>query len=202
MRFAEVIRRRRMVRGFTAEPVPWETVQRLVRAAQRAPSAGYTQGISFIAVTDPAGRREVAALAGEAWYTRSGHRPFISEAPVQLVVCADEAAYRARYREPDKRKADGRERDWPVPWWYVDAGAALMLLLLAAVDAGLHAAFVGVRDPSALADVLGVPAGVIPIGVALVGHGAPDKRTRSLRRGRRPLAQVLHRESWHPTAKQ
>jgi hypothetical protein len=37
---------------------------------------------------------------------------------------------------------------------------------------------------------------VRPVGVALVGHGAPDRRTRSLRRGRRPLAEVLHRERW------
>jgi len=196
MDFAEVIRRRRMVRGFTDEPVPWETVQRLVRAAQRAPSAGYSQGISFVAVTEPAGRRDVAALAGETWYRRAGHRPFISEAPVQLVVCAGEAVYRARYREADKQKPDGRERSWPVPWWYVDAGAALLLLLLAAVDAGLQAAFVGVRDPAALAARLGIPDGDLPVGVALVGHGAPDRRTRSLGRGRRPLDEVLHRERW------
>jgi nitroreductase len=196
MRFAEAVRRRRMVRGFTAEPVPWETVERLVRTAQRAPSAGNTQGISFVVVTDEAGRREIAEIAGESWYTRAGHRPFISEAPVQVVVCAGEAVYRARYREPDKRKADGRERDWPVPWWHVDAGAALLLLLLAAVDEGLQAAFVGVREPGRLAAHLGIPAGIIPIGVALVGHGAPDKPSRSLRRGRRPLAEVLHRERW------
>jgi nitroreductase len=185
-----------MVRGFTAQPVPWETVERLVGLAQRAPSAGNSQGIAFVVVTEPAGRRGIAQVAGESWYTRAGHRPFISQAPVHVVVCAGEALYRARYREPDKRKADAPERAWPIPWWHVDAGAALMLLLLAAVDAGLQAAFVGVRDPGALAALLGIPEGFIPVGVALVGHGAPDKPSRSLRRGRRPLAEVLHRERW------
>ncbi|HEX2184643.1 MAG TPA: nitroreductase family protein [Chloroflexota bacterium] len=196
MRFADVVRRRRMVRGFTAQPVPWETVERLVRTTQRAPSAGYSQGISFVAVTSEAGRRRIAEVAGESWYTRAGHRPFISEAPVHLVLCAGESVYRARYQEPDKRKAEGSEPQWPVPWWYVDAGAALMLLLLAAVDEGLQAAFVGVREPAALAALLDIPHGTIPVGVVLVGHGAPDKPSRSLRRGRRPLHEVLHRERW------
>ena len=196
MQFAAVVRRRRMVRGFANQPVPWETVERLVRTAQRAPSAGFSQGISFVAVTTPAGRQGIAELAGEAWYTRAGHRPFISEAPVHLVLCAGESLYRTRYEESDKRKADGSPKEWPIPWWYVDAGAALMLLLLGAEDEGLRAAFVGVRDPGALATALGIPRGIHPLGVMLVGHPAPDKPSRSLRRGRRPLAEVLHRERW------
>ena len=43
---------------------------------------------------------------------------------------------------PDKLD-DGQEIDWPVPYWFVDAGAALMLLLLAAIDEGLGAGRVG-----------------------------------------------------------
>ncbi|HEX2326815.1 MAG TPA: nitroreductase family protein, partial [Chloroflexota bacterium] len=65
MQLSEVVRRRRMVRAFTAEPVPWETVERLLRTAQRAPSAGYSQGISFVVVTGDEGRRAIADLAGE-----------------------------------------------------------------------------------------------------------------------------------------
>jgi nitroreductase len=142
--FAEVVRRRRMVRGFTPEPVPWDVVERLARTAQYAPSAGCAQGVSIVAVTDPERRQQVAEIAGQARYTRAGHRPWIAEAPVQLVLCASEAAYHRRYREPDKLRPDGSETDWPIAYWHTDAGAALMLLLLAAVDAGLGAAFVGV----------------------------------------------------------
>jgi nitroreductase len=194
--FLEVVRRRRMVRGFAPDPLPWETVERLVETARRAPSAGNTQGVSFVAVTEPAARRRVAEIAGERWYTAAGHRSFISEAPLQLVVCAAEAAYRARYAEADKRKPGQAEPRWPAPWWYVDAGAALATLLLAVVDGGLSAAFVGVGEPSELVDFLGVPAGAHPVGVALVGRGAPDRRSRSLVRGRRPLGEVLRRERW------
>jgi hypothetical protein len=34
---------------------------------------------------------------------------------------------------------DGKEIEWPVPYWHLDAGAALMLILLAAIDEGLAA---------------------------------------------------------------
>jgi nitroreductase len=194
--FAEVVRKRRMVRGFTAEPVPWATVERLVRTAQYAPSAGFAQGVSVVAVTDPARRREIARIAGQERYTRAGHRPWIAEAPMQLVLCVSEEAYQRRYREPDKLRPDGSETEWPVPYWHTDAGAALMLLLLAAVDEGLSAAFVGVYRWHALQSYLGIPAEWLPIGIVLVGHGAPDKRSPSLARGRRPLEDVLHRERW------
>jgi nitroreductase len=194
--FAEVVRRRRMVRGFTPEPVPWTVVERLVRTAQHAPSAGFAQGVSFVAVTDPARRQEIARIAGQERYTRAGHRPWVAEAQVQVVVCTSEQAYHRRYQEPDKLRPDGTETAWPVPYWHIDAGAALMLLLLAAVDEGLSAAFVGVYRWQELQRYLGIPAEHLPIGIVLVGHGAPDKRSPSLARGRRPLTEVLHRECW------
>lgn len=185
-----------MVRGFTAEPVPWETVESLLDLARRAPSAGNTQAVRFVVATDPGRRRQLAEAAGERWYVAVGHAPFLTGAPVHVVICTSEAAYRARYREPDKRKPTGGEPSWPVPWWYVDAGAALMALLLAAVDAGLGAAFVGARDPGELRTLLGIPTEVLPIGIVLLGHPAPDRPTRSRTRPRPPLAEVVRREIW------
>ena len=95
---------------------------------------------------------------------------------MQIVVCAGEEVHRARYLEPDKRKGDEGQRDWACPWWYVDAGAALMLLLLAVVDEGLQGAFVGARDPGALARTLGIPLRArSPSGWCWWATGAPDK---------------------------
>jgi hypothetical protein len=65
--------------------------------------------------------------------------------------------YRSRYREPDKMTARAEvddDRLWRVPFWYHDAGAALMLLMLAAVDEGISAAFVG-SDASLLRELPG-----------------------------------------------
>ena len=196
MDFLDVVRRRRMVRRFAPDPVPFETIERIVRVAQHAPSAGFSQGVAFVAVTAPESRRRVASLSGEAGYVAAGFGPFVSEAPVQVILCASEAAYRQRYRQPDKRRAAARDPMFPVPWWYTDAGAALMLLLLAAVNEGLASAFVGIRDHDGIRELLGIPADVMPVGVVLIGHPAPDKRSKSLRRGRRPLDEVLHCERW------
>jgi nitroreductase len=46
--FAEVIKRRRMVRAFTDEPLAAGVTEHLLRAANRAPSAGFSQGYSFL----------------------------------------------------------------------------------------------------------------------------------------------------------
>ncbi|MBV9357405.1 MAG: nitroreductase family protein [Chloroflexi bacterium] len=196
MEFADVVRTRRMVRGFLDTPVAAEVVDRLVETIRHAPSAGFAQGVAVVVVTDAGRRRAVARVAGEERYTSAGHRPWISEAPVQIVLCTSEEVYHRRYREPDKLRPDGTETEWPIPYWHTDAGAALMLLLLAAVDAGLSAAFVGVYRWRELQALLGIPAEFVPIGVVLVGHSAPARRSRSLARGRRPLGEIVHRETW------
>jgi nitroreductase len=197
MDFQDVVRKRRMVRHFTDEPVPWETVERIVEAAQRAPSAGFSQGVSFVAVTDPDTRRRVAGLCGEQGYIDGGFAPFISEAPVQIVILTSEKVYKDRYREPDKRPDPAEEEmEWPTPYWHTDAGMALVLILLTAVDEGLAGAFVGTWQPREIQQLLGVPEHFWPIGVAMIGHGAPDRKSPSLKRGRRTLQDVLHRERW------
>ena len=195
MEFKEVLSRRRMVRNFTDEQVDRESIERIVRAAKRAPSAGFTQGQYLVVVTDPAIRRQIAVLANEDEYVKDGFDPWISSAPVHIVVCISEADYHRRYQEPDKL-VDGKEMGWPVPYWWIDGGAALMLILLAAVDEGLAAGFFGFHRMSGLNELLQIPAQVSPLGVVTVGHPAPDRRSSSLKNRRKPLAQVVHWERW------
>ncbi len=196
MEFREVIARRRMVRNYRTDPPASDVLDRVVDAGVRAPSAGNTQGQSFVIVTDEERRRRIADLAGEPAYVEAGFDPWISRAPVHVVVCVSEAAYHRRYREADKLGADGSEIDWPVPYWWVDAGASLMGILLAAVDEGLAAGFLGTHAVPELAAFLGLPDDVTPIGVVTLGVAAPDRRSSSLDRGRRPRADVVHRERW------
>ena len=185
-----------MVRNYTDDPVDPAAVDRIVSYAAKAPSAGFTQGQSFVVVTDAPTRRTIADLAGEAAYVEQGFDPWISRAPVHIVVCVSEDAYHNRYSEPDKLGEDGSEIEWPVPYWWVDAGASMMLLLLGAVDEGLAAGFLGVHSIPGLRSLLGIPDAVDPIGVVTIGHAAPDRTSGSLRRGRRPKDEVVHRERW------
>ncbi|GAC1443621.1 MAG: nitroreductase family protein [Chloroflexota bacterium] len=197
MEFADVVRKRRMVRHFTSEPVSWEVVERIVETAQRAPSAGFSQGVSFVVVTDENTRKRVGEIAGEEHYTAGGFHSFVSEAPVQIIVCTSEKVYKDRYREADKKPDPNEpEHEWPVPYWHTDAGMALVLILLAAVNEGLAGAFVGVWDQEGLQSLLGIPQHFVPIGVTMIGHGEKDVPSPSLKRGRRKLEDVLHRERW------
>ena len=195
MEFSEIVRQRRMVRNYRPESVDPDIVDRILAVARRAPSAGFSQGQSFVVVTQAHLRVAIAELAHEPEYVAAGFDPWLSRAPVHIVVCTNEAAYRARYSEDDKAGATGTQ-DWPVPYWHVDAGAALMLLLLAAVDEGLAAGFAGSHSLVGIRELLGIPAEVEPIGLVTLGYAAPDRRSGSLQRGRRPLDEVVHREQW------
>lgn len=196
--FAEVVRRRRMVRAYDPDrPVPPVVVERMLSHAIRAPSAGFTQGWEFLVLTDPADRERFWSStsppdAGGRWL--AGMRT----APLIVVPHADREAYLDRYAESDKGWTDRDEARWPVPYWLVDTGMAALLILLTAVDEGLGGCFFGIpaERVTTYRRAFGVPAGVTPIGAITIGYPAPDWRSPSLRRGRRGLDQVTHHGRW------
>lgn len=196
MDFEDVIRKRRMVRNYRPDPVPGEILGRIVDAGLRAPSAGNSQGLGFVIVTEAGTRLTIASLADEKQYVSRGFDPWISRAPAHIVITVSEELYRERYREPDKLGPDGQEMDWPVPYWWVDAGAAMMGVLLAAVNEGLGAGFLGVHSLPNLGALLHIPSHQAPIGVVTVGYPLEDRRSSSLDRGKRPRETVVHRERW------
>lgn len=197
MEFREVVRRRRMVRNYDpSKPVARDALERIAAAAQRAPSAGFSQGQRLVVVTEPDRRRRIAELCGEPEYVELGFDPWISRAPALFVPCVSEEIYHARYREPDKVQDDGTEIDWPIPYWYVDIGCTVMLILLAAVDEGLAAGFLGTHRTADLQSELGLPPDLLPVGVITVGHPLPDRRSRSLKRGWTKLSDFVHWEEW------
>ena len=196
MDFYEAVHQRRMVRNFSADPVDPATLERILEAAKHGPSAGFTQGQDVIVVTDFATRKLLANLCGEAEYVESGFDPFISKAPVLIVPCTNESAYHRRYQQPDKLDESGQEIVWPVPYWFMDAGHVVMLILLAVVNEGLAAGYAGFHDLDGARQVLGIPEEVTPVGLIPIGHPAPDKKSPSLKRGRRAESDYVHRERW------
>ena len=110
---------------------------RLVSTVRRAPSAGFSQGQRLLVVDDPALLAQLGSTENEEL------EPWFESAPAHVLVLTREADYHERYTKDDKLQ-DGAEIEWPVPFWFVDAGAALMLILLAAIDEGLAAGVYGV----------------------------------------------------------
>ena len=190
MEFRDVLARRRMHRSFRPDPVPRDAVERIAQTIRRAPSGGFSQGQSIVVVTDEAMRAEIARRFETDW---------VATAPVLMVISANERVYHERYNEPDKLAATGGvEVTWPVPYWFVDAGALMMLVLLAALDEGLAGAFIGHPDQKRIfAELLGLPEDVVPIGLALIGKPAESPPIGSrLKSRQRPLDDLVHWERW------
>jgi nitroreductase len=178
--------------------VPDDVRERLLEHAIRAPSAGFSQGWAFL-VLETAEERDrfwTATTDGGApdgWLTR------MRRAPLLVVPLSHKAAYLERYAQPDKGWTDRDEARWPVPYWDIDTGMASLLMLLTAVDEGLAACFFGVPPErmGAFREAFGVPGGYTPIGCVSVGYeGSEDKRSPSLKRGRRGIDEVVHRGRW------
>lgn len=202
MEFRDVVTARRMVRAYDpTRPVPDRTLTDLLELAIRAPSAGFSQGWDFVVLRSPADRdRFWAASADPDAAPGAGPDRWLrgmQTAPVLVLCLSDRDRYLDRYAEPDKGWTDRDPARWPVPYWDVDTGMAGLLLLLAAVDQGLAGCFFGVppeRQEAVLTE-FGAPAGHRVVAVISLGYRAADgsdRRSPSLRRGRRPLAEVAH----------
>lgn len=177
-----------MVRRYRPDPVDPAAVQRILAMALRAPSAGFSQPHRFVVVDGPRGRAAIARACGEADAVARGLPPWLSSAPVHVLPCVEHDAYVRRYAEPDKQASVGPD-GWEVPFGWVDAGAAFMLLLLAAVDEGLAAGFLAAPS-AALRAAVDIPERWAPLGVVTLGHPVPDGRPGSQRRPRRPVHDV------------
>jgi nitroreductase len=202
MEFRDVLRQRRMVRAYTRDPVPRQTLERIAATIRRAPSAGFSQGQRFVVVTEEQGRQAIADTVGEEYYVRQGFDRWISGAAAIVVVCTREQDYHDRYRQPDKLDEDGGEIEWPVPYWHVDAGKAAMLVILAAIDEGLATGVFGfpVEGIPELRKLLRLPDDVTPVEAITIGHAGDDAASDRLSsrgtRPRKPLADLVHWERW------
>ncbi len=199
MQFQQVVDRRRMVRNYTDEPVDPAVVDRILANALHAPSAGFSQGWGFLLLDT---REDVERFwrattedddtAPDDWLSGM-HR-----APAIVVPLSCKQAYLDRYAAPDKGWTDKDETRWPVPYWDIDTGMAALLMLQTVTDEGLGACFFGVPRESwpAFRAEFDIPEEYTPIGALTIGHRAPDTKSPSLKRGRKPVNDVVHHSRW------
>src|SRR3954451_6669161 len=161
-----------MVRHYSGEPVPREALERMVATVRRGPSAGVSQGERLLVVNDPELLAQIAALGDDE--PLEGVEPWFETAAAQVFVMTREGDYHDRYQREDKLQ-EGEEIEWPVPFWHVDAGAAMMLVLLAAIEESLAAAVYGIfgDDEKKLRALLRIPRQIIV--VAGISVGSPRR---------------------------
>ena len=196
-----------MIRAFTGEPLAAGTAERLLKAASRAPSAGFSQGYSFLVLE---GKEQSAPLWEMLYESETSENATedasvaqvtaLSTAPLVIVPLACKDVYLDRYAQPGKGWTDRDEARWPVPYWYIDTGFAALLILLTVVDEGLGAVFFGL-PPENMADFrtqYGVPDQWMPIGAIAVGYPDPagDPVPPARASDRKSLDELVHRGHW------
>jgi len=165
----EAIAARYSVRGYKADPVDDDTLERVLEAARRAPTAANRQPFRLVVVHTRGRETELMRIYGRPWFV---------QAP--LVVCVVAVPGEAWRRSDDK------------PYDEVDATIAMDHLVLAATAVGLGTCWIAAFDPAAAREVLGLPDDVEPIAFTPLGH--PDKPSPGS--GRRPLEELVRYEHW------
>jgi nitroreductase len=203
MEFADVIKKRRMVRAYTDEPVAPGARDRILRAANRAPSAGFSQGYALMTLEGAGQLAPFWELLTRYHSDESAAGPSfepVTHAPLVVVPLSCKDIYLDRYARQDKGWTDRDEAHWPVPYWDIDTGFTALLMLLAAVDEDLGALFFGI-PPHQIADfrtLYGVPDQYVPIGAVAIGHPDPkaDKGGSARVIKRRTVNDLVHRGHW------
>jgi len=161
MEFFEAVEKRRSVRRFKSEPLDGSLVERVIRAAMSAPSAGNMQPWEFV-IVDDAAKRDALIQATYTGYMRGTGRPqaWMASAPVLLVVCMNHKRSSARYGEKGRGLAAA------------DCAAAVENALLAATALGLGSCWVGGFDEAGVSEVISCPPDAEPF--AILPLGWPD----------------------------
>jgi nitroreductase len=201
MELTEIIRHRRMTRDYDPDrALPPGLTGRLVDAGLRAPSAGFTQGVSFLILESETSRNTFWAATAESGGEPDSWLTGMRRAPALIMVLTSKDAYLDRYALADKGWTDRSQSRWPVPFWHVDAGMAAMAILYAITDAGLGGCFFGVpaEQTAAVREAFVIPSDQQIAGVISIGYPAADQRPSGSprSRARRPRTELVHREHW------
>jgi nitroreductase len=169
MEVYEAVRTRKSVRSYRDRPVEQDKLDRILDAARLAPSASNRQEWRFVVVRDASKRRELAAAA---------RQPFIGEAPVIVVCCAETDHHRMRC---------GHE------CFLVDVSIAIDHATLAAVAEGLGTCWIGAFKTDEVRRLLHIPRAVEVVGLLPLGYPTdPAPVTKD----RRPISDMVRYDSW------
>jgi len=173
MNVFEAIKERRSIRSFKEQDVKEEDIEMLIEAARWAPSAGNIQPWEFIIVRKHELKKELAEAAfGQA---------FVEEAPIVIVVCADE-----------NRSFQGYSVRGKTLYCIQDTAAAIQNIHLTAHSLGLGTCWIGAFSEGETARILKVPNGVRPVAIVPIGYPAESPAPRN----RRPINQIIHYEAF------
>ncbi len=182
----DLIHRHGSVRAYRPDPVPAETVEAIIAAAQCTSTSSNLQAYSVVAVTDAATRGRLAELCGK--------QAHVSQAPVFLAWCADLARLERACELRGYTQVSGYAENFVIA--AVDAVIAAQTAALAAESLGLGICYIGgIRsNPAQVIELLNLPRLTFPVTGMTLGWPAVEPPIRP----RLPLSAVLHWERYDP----
>ena len=166
MEFRQVISQRETVRSFDGRKPTEEQLQQILEAGRLTPTAYNRQP-----------QRVYVLESEEALRSMDSVHPCRYNAPVVLMVCAD-------------KNLTGNDQRWESTH-QVDASIAATHMLLAACDAGVDSAWVGVFDPAATQKAFALAENIVPICFLDLGFRTQGYKTSPSHTKRNPLSAMV-----------
>lgn len=173
MDVSEAIQGRRSIRNYKKQQLPENTVEKLVDAARMAPSAGNVQPYEFVIAQEEKTKQQLSQAA----YNQRD----LQEAPLVIVVCADEKLASQSYGDRGKTL-----------YCIQDTAAAIQNILLTAYSLGLGSCWIGAFKEEQVKKVINAPAGIRPVAMIPIGYPNESPAQRSLR----PVSELIHKETF------
>ena len=137
-----LLKNRKIVRNYIDSNQIYPELKKIGEYAIKIPTAGFSRGIEIIHISEKQNIKTMAKYSNEELYVAKGFEKWLSKSISLFLIIINEEAYHKRYTEVDKNSSTN-SKDWPTPYWYVDAGAAMMNCMLLIEETGLKSGFLG-----------------------------------------------------------
>ncbi len=190
----ELLLNRRVVRNYLETNEEFPNLSDIPKLTIKIPTAGFSRGIEIISVENKKNIKKLAIFANEESYLKKGYGKWLSNSKAIFLILINEQAYHERYKELDKQNQTSSS-NWSVPYWYVDAGAAMMNCMLLVEETGLKSGFLGSHNMEIqkIKSLLGIPEDIEILGFVTAGV---EGDSANLKKENLNKKKLLHKEKY------
>lgn len=190
----ELLLNRRVVRNYLETNEEFPNLSDIPKLTIKIPTAGFSRGIEIISVENKKNIKKLAIYANEESYLKKGYGKWLSNSKAIFLILINEQAYHERYKELDKQNQTSSS-NWSVPYWYVDAGAAMMNCMLLVEETGLKSGFLGSHNMEIqkIKSLLVIPEDIEILGFVTAGV---EGDSASLKKDNLNKKKLLHKEKY------
>lgn len=190
----ELLLNRRVVRNYLDTNKEYPNLSDIPKLTIKIPTAGFSRGIEIISVENKKNIKKLAIYANEESYLKKGYGKWLSNSKAIFLILINEQAYHERYKELDKQNQTSSS-NWSVPYWYVDAGAAMMNCMLLVEETGLKSGFLGSHNMEIqkIKSLLGIPEDIEILGFVTAGV---EGDSANLKKENLNKKKLLHKEKY------